>query len=366
MQQATLPSVGTNWHILQLRFQGNQITVACDGNQVLSAEDAEASPYSSGAIGLELYAETTPYTFSVENVTVTGSTVASEPDPVANNDSYDFTENTTLTVATPGVLANDTDTAGYTLTAVLVTGPAHGTLTLNPNGGFTYVPATNFSGTDSFTYYASDGASNSAVATVTLSGIAKGIVFSDNFARATNPGPLTPWLAESGAWTVTGGMLEGTGSANAYGAVYITNSWSNCTVQASLQFSTASGYGAGISGRLNPATGARYAAWIYPENSPSGGPLVKLVKFQSWTSWSYQGRLTRRFNKQFCRALAPTGTPCNSASRATRSRWFTMGTRSLSAADGEASPYSSGAVGFDMYTGTAPYTLSAENVTLTQ
>ena len=40
----------------------------------------------------------------------------------------------------PGVLGNDTDVEGTPLTAVLVTGPAHGTLTLNPNGSFTYTP----------------------------------------------------------------------------------------------------------------------------------------------------------------------------------------------------------------------------------
>ena len=53
------------------------------------------------------------------------------------------------------------------LTAVLVSGPAHGTLTLNADGSFTYTPAANFNGTDSFTYKANDGAADSNVATVT-------------------------------------------------------------------------------------------------------------------------------------------------------------------------------------------------------
>ena len=57
----------------------------------------------------------------------------------------------------PGVLANDTDVDGATLTAVLVTGPAHGTLALNADGSFTYTPAANFNGADSFTYRANDG-----------------------------------------------------------------------------------------------------------------------------------------------------------------------------------------------------------------
>jgi hypothetical protein len=88
--------------------------------------------------------------------------------PVANNDSYSTPENTTLTVAAPGVLANDTDPNGLPLTALLVTGPSDGTLTLNSDGSFTYIPDTNFGGTDSFTYQASDGQFDSNVATVTI------------------------------------------------------------------------------------------------------------------------------------------------------------------------------------------------------
>jgi hypothetical protein len=47
---------------------------------------------------------------------------------------------------------NDTDADGDTLTAILGTGPANGTLTLNANGSFTYTPNANFNGPDSFTY----------------------------------------------------------------------------------------------------------------------------------------------------------------------------------------------------------------------
>ena len=40
---------------------------------------------------------------------------------------------------------------------MLVTGPAHGTLTLNADGSFTYTPTAGYTGTDSFTYKANDG-----------------------------------------------------------------------------------------------------------------------------------------------------------------------------------------------------------------
>jgi Ca2+-binding RTX toxin-like protein len=51
---------------------------------------------------------------------------------------------------------------------VLVTGPLHGTLVFNATGDFTYTPHADFLGVDSFTYRASDGNLESALATVTI------------------------------------------------------------------------------------------------------------------------------------------------------------------------------------------------------
>ena len=87
---------------------------------------------------------------------------------MAVNDSYTTAEDTALNVAAPGVLANDTDADSNPLTAVMVTGPAHGTLTLNADGSFTYTPAANYYGQDSFTYKANDGTADSNVATVSI------------------------------------------------------------------------------------------------------------------------------------------------------------------------------------------------------
>ncbi len=90
--------------------------------------------------------------------------------PIVFADNYSMLDNGKLTVsASSGVLANDLSTNGQPLTAVLATGPAHGTLTLNADGSFVYTPSANFVGSDSFTYQAkgSDG-SLSALATVTI------------------------------------------------------------------------------------------------------------------------------------------------------------------------------------------------------
>jgi VCBS repeat-containing protein len=100
-------------------------------------------------------------------VTITISAPANTA-PVATNDAYSMTGNTALTVAAPGVLSNDTDANGDTLTAALVSSVSHGTLSLNANGSFTFTPTTGYTGTDSFTYKANDGKADSNTATVTI------------------------------------------------------------------------------------------------------------------------------------------------------------------------------------------------------
>ena len=103
----------------------------------------------------------------MSDIATVSLTIVSAPDaPAAADDSYTITEDTTLVLFGPAVLSNDTDVDGNPLTAILVTGPSHGTLTLNPSGGFTYAPASNYNGPDSFTYTANDGTNESNVATV--------------------------------------------------------------------------------------------------------------------------------------------------------------------------------------------------------
>jgi VCBS repeat-containing protein len=88
--------------------------------------------------------------------------------PIAVDDAYTLEQNTSLTIAAPGVLGNDSDPEGDVLTAIIASQPTRGVLALNTNGGFVYTPATNFNGVDSFTYRASDGQLTSALATVNL------------------------------------------------------------------------------------------------------------------------------------------------------------------------------------------------------
>ncbi len=93
-------------------------------------------------------------------------------------------------------------------------------------------------------------------------------LFTDDFSRGSDPSPLSPWIAQSGAWSITGGALKGgTNAGNSFGFLYITNSWTNYSVQARVRFSTTNADGGGIGGRLNPFSGGHYAAWISPEGS---------------------------------------------------------------------------------------------------
>jgi VCBS repeat-containing protein len=107
-------------------------------------------------------------TFPPNNLAVLVNHTSINQAPVAAADAYTTAEDTPLTVAAPGVLGNDSDPDNNPLSAVLVSGPSRGTLILNPDGSFTYTPATNHSGSDSFTYQASDGTLASELATVTL------------------------------------------------------------------------------------------------------------------------------------------------------------------------------------------------------
>ncbi len=88
--------------------------------------------------------------------------------PVATADLYAVEADGTLTIPADGVLANDSDPDGDTLTAGLVDGPASGVLDLDADGGFTYTPPAGFLGDVMFTYGASDGRATSHPATVTL------------------------------------------------------------------------------------------------------------------------------------------------------------------------------------------------------
>jgi hypothetical protein len=115
--------------------------------------------------------------------------------PVAQDDSYQTPQDEALDVAAPGVLTNDDDADGDPVTAGVVSPPANGNLTLQPDGAFTYVPQAGFYGTDSFSYEADDGTEASNVAVVSLTVTQYGAGGDDSgYSRSGSYGAMSPWL----------------------------------------------------------------------------------------------------------------------------------------------------------------------------
>jgi uncharacterized repeat protein (TIGR01451 family) len=293
---------------------------------------------------------------------VTNAQVVYVVGPKAQSDRYTMVAGKALIVPAPGVLANDSaGPGGANLTAALVSGPTNGTVTLNTNGGFTYAPASGFVGTDTFTYQANNGVARSSPATVTIVVLSPDTLFFDNFTRDTDPGTLAPWVAQSGAWTVTGGVLQGgPDTLQTYGFAY-TQSWTNYSVQARIQFS-AGAYGGAVGGRLTSLTGAHYGAWIYPEGSEGGSSVMKLVKFKNWTTWGYNNSLFAPMQQV---SLPGVGTGWHTVKLAFYGNQIAVsydGQQMMSVTDVEAQPYLSGGISADMWTATTPYTMSLDDV----
>jgi large repetitive protein len=121
--------------------------------------------------------------------------------PQATDDTYATNEDTTLTVAAPGVLSNDTDPdTRDTLEAVLVSGPSHtASFTLNTDDSFDYEPSANYYGEDSFTYKARD-ASNAESDPVTVSLTINPVNDAPSFASVGDVSVAEDSGAYSAAW----------------------------------------------------------------------------------------------------------------------------------------------------------------------
>jgi len=302
----------------------------------------------------------------------------------ATNDFYLTQQGSVLNVAAPGILANDN---GGSLTAILVNGPADGTLTFNSNGGFVYTPTNNFAGMDGFTYRAINGSQTSSVASVIIMVQAPGELFQDDFTRPTNGGPILPWVQETttnvlhtgnegsvgvlGVWNVSNHVMNATSPPNCYGYAYYPGAgWTNYSVQAQIRFSSSNAASAGILGRLDPVTGAHYAAWIYPENSTeqysphNGKAVLLLIKYSNWTIYTVFG---------YTNVLAAVGTNWHALKLGFQANTISCYFDNLlltnitdnGSLDGQPA-YTNGGVGFNLWTiPSYPYTFSVSNVTVT-
>ena len=120
-----------------------------------------SSPTSSVTLGaagtyvLRLSANDGQYSDS-DDVSIFVGEQSNQP-PIAMDEAYQTYEDVALSVGPPGVLQNDSDPDGDTLRASVSASPAHGSLSLNANGSLLFTPSANYYGSDSFTYFVSDG-----------------------------------------------------------------------------------------------------------------------------------------------------------------------------------------------------------------
>jgi VCBS repeat-containing protein len=132
--------------------------------------------------------------------------------PVAGNGTVTLAEDS---VATGTLLNNASDADADALSFVATSQPAHGTLVLNANGTYTYTPAANFNGTDSFNYRVSDpdGGSTTATLTFTVTPVYDAPVAGTPIAaQAGNDGSSVSFI-------VAGNFSDADGTPLAYSAV---------------------------------------------------------------------------------------------------------------------------------------------------
>ena len=124
---------------------------------------------------------------------VTVSAVVPNRPPLAKADDYKVDVGSTLDVAAPGVLGNDSDPdPGDAIQARLGTGVSAGNLLLRSDGSFRYTPSAGFAGLDSFTYFVVDRAGlTSSSVTVTIDVVPLGPLAVDDHYTTTKDNPLT-------------------------------------------------------------------------------------------------------------------------------------------------------------------------------
>ena len=204
-------------------------------------------------------------------VTVTITVTAVNTPPSTNADAYNTPKDIALNVAAPGVISNDTDPEGNTLTAVLDTNVTNGTLVLNSNGSFSYTPIATFTGDDSFTYHAFDGANNgnTVTVTITVTGSA-GQLFFDDFESGQSK-----WI-ESGEpdWKIEPEAEVATTGHPANNLVFHAD---NCDTQCIITLA--------IPIDLSAHTSATLSFWRFVDNDMDAGEYLKVEAYDG-TQWN--------------------------------------------------------------------------------
>lgn len=129
------------------------------GGAVLVADGTLTYSPASGFIGVDSFdyeaCDPAAVVCAIATVTISVTAAESQP-PVPLEDYYTTSVDTPLSVPAPGVLFNDSDPDGDSLTAVLVHDAPNGTVSVALDGSFTYTPDPGFHGLDGFAYNTCD------------------------------------------------------------------------------------------------------------------------------------------------------------------------------------------------------------------
>ncbi|MBV8551245.1 MAG: DUF4082 domain-containing protein [Acidobacteriaceae bacterium] len=189
-------------------------------------------------------------------VAITGQPApAAQPLSVVNGGYGSFS----WTASTDSSWLSATPSSGSTPGSVSVSSNAAGLGTGNYNGNVIIT---------------AQGVSNSPISVpVNLQVFAQDM--SENFSDLANGWIISPmgqgrgWSASNGVYSYSGLGLSQSCTGN--------SAWSNYTFDTSIKLSSLSNWPGGVRGRVNPATGAGYAVWLYP-----GSSLAILYKVGQW------------------------------------------------------------------------------------
>jgi len=149
------------------------------------------------------------------------------------------------------------------------TGTAPSTITVSPNTS----TLVNNTYSDTITITSPDVTNSpTTIAVATQVGT---LLFSDNFTGGAGNWTVGP-LGFASGWSVVNGTYtyNGEGHTQSWAG---NPTWSDYTVSTGFQLASTSNYPGGLRGRLNPATGASYGAWIYPAQG-----IIRLFRIGQW------------------------------------------------------------------------------------
>ncbi len=173
----------------------DSVTPPTHGTIDLSATGGTGFLYTPepGYIGPDSMTYSTMYSASGEiSNTATITILVTTAPPVSASDFYEIEADQPNTIsAALGLLSNDSDPDGDVLSGELSLAPNHGSLSLQPDGSFSYTPALGYTGTDFFFYYAVDPSGGRGNETLVQLSVSKFVAapFSLDFSSLVPPRP---------------------------------------------------------------------------------------------------------------------------------------------------------------------------------